>query len=316
MSFEVRVAHRWLEAEDIACFTLTRPDGGELPAFDAGAHIEVRLPGDRRRHYSLSGDPRERRAYEIAVLREPAGRGGSQAMHDTVAVGDALRVSGPYNHFPLAGPEARLHLLLAGGVGITPMTAMIAALEARGAEWHLHYCTRSPDRTAFRARLAPLARAGKVTFHHDGGDPARGLDLPALLRRFEIGTHVYVCGPRGFMAAARGAVGAWPPRCVHFEYFSAPDEAPARTDAAFLVKIKATGQVLEVPADRSIVEVLRAHGFTVSTDCEEGYCGTCITRYVEGEPQHRDSVLGDAERRSYVMICCARAKSPMLVLDL
>jgi vanillate O-demethylase ferredoxin subunit len=227
-----------------------------------------------------------------------------------------LLVSPPRNHFPLAGSEARFHLLLAGGIGITPMLAMIAEIERRASPWHMHYCTRSPARTAFLDRLRPLIAAGKVELHHDDGDPARSLDLKKTLATFEVGTHVYYCGPPGFMSAAKAGVGAWPPFNVHCEYFTTAEGRPDAHNAPFRIKIKRSGQVLEVPADRSIVAVLRDNGYEIETDCEDGYCGTCITPYLEGEPEHRDTVLSEDERKRYAMICCARARSPMLVLDL
>ena len=297
-------------------FELVDPLGLDLPRFAAGAHLDVRIREDIRRQYSLCNDPQERHRYVIAVLNEPAGRGGSRSMHEEIAAGSILLVSPPRNHFPLAGREARFHLLLAGGIGVTPMLAMIAELERRASPWHMHYCTRSPARTAFLDRLRPLIAAGKVELHHDDGDPARGLDIKQTLQAFEVGTHVYFCGPPGFMSAAKASVGAWPPFNVHCEYFTAAEDRPGTRNAPFQIKIKRSGQVLDVPADRSIVAVLRDNGFEIETDCEDGYCGTCITRYLEGEPEHRDTVLSEDERKRYAMICCARARSPMLVLDL
>ena len=312
----LRVSKITREAQDIASFELVDPAGLELPPFTAGAHLDVRINDHTRRQYSLCNDPQERHRYVIAVLNEPAGRGGSRAMHEQVAVGSVLPVSAPHNRFPLAGREARFHLLLAGGIGVTPMLAMIAELERRASPWHMHYCTRNPARTAFLDRLRPLIAAGKVELHHDDGDPARGLDIARTLAAFEIGAHVYFCGPPGFMHAAKASVSAWPPFNVHYEYFTATDDRTEAVNTPFRVKIKSSGQVFDIPADRSIVAVLRDNGFDIETDCEDGYCGTCITRYLDGEPDHRDTVLGEDERRRYAMICCARAKSPMLVLDL
>jgi vanillate monooxygenase ferredoxin subunit len=312
----LRVSKITREAQDIASFELVDPAGLELPPFTAGAHLDVRINDDILRQYSLCNDPQERHRYVIAVLNEPAGRGGSRAMHEQVAVGSVLPVSAPHNRFPLAGREARFHLLLAGGIGVTPMLAMIAELERRTSPWHMHYCTRNPARTAFLDRLRPLIAAGKVELHHDDGDPARGLDIARTLAAFEIGAHVYFCGPPGFMHAAKASVSAWPPFNVHYEYFTAADDRTEAANTPFRVKIKRSGQVFDIPADRSIVAVLRDNGFEIETDCEDGYCGTCITRYLEGEPDHRDTVLGEDERQRYAMICCARAKSPMLVLDL
>ena len=304
------------QGQDILAFELARPDGKPLPSFAAGAHIDVYIRDGLKRQYSLCSAPGDRQRYVIAVLKEKNGRGGSRAMHETLKEGDLVTVSAPRNHFPLAGREARFHLLLAGGIGVTPMMAMIEELEARGAAWQLHYCTRSPETTAFRDRLAAFIEAGKVILHHDGGDPGRGLDIKSLLATYDIGTHLYYCGPTGFMSAVKAATGNWPPHCVHCEYFTAPEDDGARVNAPFQIKIKQTGEVLEVAADQSIVSVLRANGFAIDTDCEDGYCGTCLTRYLEGEPEHRDSVLSEAERKSYVMVCCARAKKSPLLLDL
>lgn len=313
----VAVARITPVAEGILAFDLVAPDGGELPAFTAGAHIEVHLADDMIRSYSISSDPSERHHYEIAVLKEASGRGGSIAMHDTVKVGDMLTITAPINHFALAGKEAKAHLLLAGGIGVTPMMAMIAELESRGAKWSMHYLTRSPERTAFLGRLAPLVAAGKVTIHHDGGDPANGPDLAQLLSNFDVGTHLYYCGPPGFMSACSGLLQAWPPHTIHREYFAAAESAgDARINAPFQVKLASSGQVLDVPADRTIVDVLKDAGCVVETDCRDGYCGTCITRYLAGEPEHRDTVLSEKERKSYVMVCCARARKGPLELDL
>ena len=305
------------EAEDIVSIELSQADGGPLPPFTAGSHIDIHLPDGAIRQYSLCNSPAERNRYVIAVLKDATGRGGSEAMH-RLQVGDRVVVSAPRNNFPLAGREADFHLMLAGGIGITPMLAMIAELEARKAEFRLHYCTRSESRTAFLHRLRPLIEQGKVVLHHDNGDPARGLDIAATLAEPVPGQHLYVCGPAGFMAAVNDSVGAWPPHAVHFEHFSAvalTAEEAAWDEVPFKVTVKRTGEVFDVPAHCSIVNVLREHGIAVETSCEDGYCGTCITRYIEGEPVHRDTVLSGEERRNYVMICRARSRGPTLVLD-
>lgn len=304
------------EAEGILGFTLVDPQGGDLPGYEAGAHIDVHIAPQVVRQYSLAGDPAERGRYAIAVLKEPAGRGGSQAVHETFRPGQVIEVSAPRNLFRLAeSPDE--HLLLGAGIGVTPMMAMIASLEARGARWHMHYCTRSPERTAFRERLAPLVDKGKVTLHHDGGNPERGLDLRVALAAAKPGTHVYYCGPPGFMAAVGEAVREWPTESVHFEHFSAPTHTEdVRPNGAFQIKLKSSGQVFDVPADKSIVQVLRENGHEVDTSCEDGFCGTCLTSYVEGEPEHRDTFLDENDRRKQLLICCARSKSAMLVLDL
>jgi vanillate O-demethylase ferredoxin subunit len=198
------------------------PDGHDLPRFAAGAHISVRLSEGLLRDFSLWNDPTERGHYCIAVLREGP---GSAQLHDRARVGDLVAGSPPRNNFPLAAAAER-HLLIAGGIGITPIMAMIAELRRRRAEFHLHYCTRSPEETAFLDDLAVLAAQGHVELHHDGGDPAKGLDLVAALRECREGTHLYYCGPAGMMAAAATASAHWPPGTVHCEYFAGPNAVP------------------------------------------------------------------------------------------
>jgi ferredoxin-NADP reductase len=208
-------------------YELVDPEGHDLPGFAAGAHISVRMLEGLVRDFSLWNDPAERGRYCIAVLRE--GRASSQ-FHEAVRVGDVVQGSMPRNNFPLAA-EAERHLLLAGGIGITPIMAMIAELRRRRAEFRVHYCTRSPEETAFLDDLAVLAAQGRVRFHHDGGDPANGLDIAATLRECRPGTHLYYCGPAGMMAAAATASAHWPPGTVHFEFFAGPNAvAPVMTE--------------------------------------------------------------------------------------
>jgi ferredoxin-NADP reductase len=208
-------------AERINGYELVDPNGHDLPPFEAGAHISVQLSEGLVRDFSLWNDPAERTHYCIAVLRELEGR-GSRQMHESVRVGDLVAGSMPRNNFPLAA-SAEYHLLIAGGIGITPIMAMIAELRRRRAEFRVHYCTRSPEETAFLDDLAVLAALGRVQFHHDGGDPAKGLDIAATLREPRPGTHLYYCGPAGMMAAAAAASAHWPAGTVHFEFFAGPN---------------------------------------------------------------------------------------------
>jgi len=305
----------WL-AEAINGYELVDPNGRDLPRFAAGAHIDLQLSNGLVRQFSLCNDPAERRRYCIAVLRDPQSRGGSWHLHDTVRAGDLVEVSMPRNSFPLAA-AAEHHLLLAGGIGIAPIMAMIATLRTRQADFSVHYCTRAPERTAFRDELFLLTAEGRVRLHHDGGDPARGLDIAALLREPRAGTHLYYCGPEGMMAAAKAAAAGWPPDTVHCEYFTpSPEMRRQAADRPFRVRLAKSGGVYEVPVGESIIGVLREHGLRVSTSCELGYCGACLTRYTAGEPDHRDQVLEEDGRQRYVMICCARSKTPVLELDL
>lgn len=305
------------EADGIASFEFRRADGGDLPAFSAGSHIDVHLRPGLVRQYSLCNDPSERHRYVVAVLREPAGRGGSRVLHDECRVGDRLEISAPRNFFALAA-GARRHLLVAGGIGVTPMMAMVAELSARGEDFFLHYCTRNADKTAFLARAQALAASGRAALHHDNGNPLQGLDLQALLRNHEPGTHLYFCGPPGFMEAARAFSAHWPREAVHFEYFAAPAEPAGKPEEnrAFRVKLVRSALELEVPADKSIVDVLREHDVFIETSCEEAYCGTCLTRYLAGEVEHRDTVLDEKDRKEFLLVCRSRARTPVLELDL
>ena len=313
---EVRLHALAWEAAGITRFELRDPHGAPLPAFEAGAHIDVHVKPGCVRQYSLCNDPAERHRYVIAPQREENGRGGSIALHDTSRVGDLLAIGSPRNNFPLVAGATR-HLLLAGGIGVTPMMAMIAQLEREGADWRMHYCTRSRERTAFFERLAALVASGRVILHHDDGDPARALDLRELLREAEPGTHLYYCGPPGFMNAARDASSHWPAESVHFEYFTPPPDAGAAPpERPFTIHLERSGLDLAVPAGKTIVQVLRENDVFIETSCENGVCGTCLTRYLAGEPEHRDFVLDESDRKEFVMVCCARAKGDALTLDL
>ena len=306
-----------LEAEGILSFELVHPDRATLPPFEPGSHVDVTTADGRLRQYSLCNDPAERQRYRIAVLREVAGRGGSRFMHEDVRVGEFLEVSLPRNHFPLAADAGR-HLLIAGGVGITPILSMAHALRRQAAAYEIHYCTRSAGRTAFKEEVGQVA-AGKVSIHHDHGDPSSGLDVAGLLRVVVPGTHVYCCGPAGLMRAVEAATTHWPPQSIHFEHFAAAkaDPSTAEGDAEFEVELTSTGAILPVPADRTILAVLRNAGTQVESSCEAGVCGTCRTRYLSGSPHHRDYVLTDDERRDWIMVCVSRATpGDRLVLDL
>ena len=311
---QLRVRSITYLAEAINGFELVDPRGRDLPRFAAGAHIDLRV-GDFLRQYSLWNDPAERRRYCIAVLREDTGRGASRYLHESLWVGGLVEVSLPRNNFPL-DPAAERHLLIAGGIGIAPIMAMIPELRRRRGEFEVHYCTRSPQRTAFRNELAPLAAEGRLRFHHDGGDPTRGLDIAAALRDPRPGTHLYACGPEPFIAAAAAAAREWPASDVHYELFTGSPESAAKEERPFRVRLARSGGDYQIPAGDSIAGVLRRHGVPVRTSCELGYCGACLTPYLAGEPDHRDQVLEENGRKRYVLICCSRSKSPVLELDL
>jgi vanillate monooxygenase ferredoxin subunit len=313
----VKVVRKTREALDIAGFELARVDGGALPAFSAGSHIDVQLPGGLTRQYSLCNDSGEQHRYRIAVLRDPASRGGSVAMHDKVHEGDVIQISAPRNHFPLQ--HAQRSLLFAGGIGVTPLLCMAQRLAAINADFGMHYATRSAERTAFHGEIMASAFANKVCFHHDDGDAAQVLNVPEALGAFDAGTHIYICGPGGFInhvvQVAQGM--GWPASHIHLEYFAAaPQDHSA--DAAFDVKIASTGKTCTVPAGESVVQALAKHGIEILTSCEQGVCGTCITRVLEGEPDHRDLYFTDEEKAKNDQFtpCCSRSRTPVLVLDL
>lgn len=304
------------ETPSIKTFELVDPEGLDLPIFTAGSHVDVTLPDGQLRQYSLCSAPIERHRYLLGVLRETNGRGGSRQMHDRVAVGELLQVSMPRNNFPLEASASR-HLLIAGGIGITPLLAMVHSLQVLRADFELHYCTRDAAQTAFLALLGSDGVASRVRLHHDDGVPGRGLHVAALLTTVTPGTHVYCCGPAGLMAAVKAASAHWPTGQIHFEHFAAPVASVlVGAGAVFEVEIASTGAVYPIPPDRSILSVLLSEGVPIDSSCEAGVCGACTTRYLSGEPDHHDFVLSDAEQREHVMVCVSRSKSARLVLDL
>lgn len=317
---DVRVRARRDEAEGICSFELEALDGQPLPQFDAGAHIDVHVRGGVVRQYSLCGDPQERRHWRIGVLRDPASRGGSAGMHEAVPVGTLLRVSAPRNLFGLI--DAPHSLLVAGGIGVTPILSMAQQLHREGKTFELHYCARSPARMAFRDEIASATFADRARFYFDDdGRGAAGFDAAATLKAAPAGAHLYVCGPNGFMAhvldAARAA--GWPEERLHREHFAASTGAQDRTgDRPFVLRLARSGATLEVPADRSALQVLLDHGIGLNFSCESGVCGSCITPLLEGLPEHRDTCLLDSERADNRLFtpCCSRARTPELVLDL
>ncbi|MDZ4074952.1 MAG: PDR/VanB family oxidoreductase [Hylemonella sp.] len=318
VNLQVRVARKAQEALDIVTLELVAVDGKALPAFSAGSHVDVQLPGGITRQYSLCNDPKETHRYLIGVLRDPATRGGSAAVHDSVKEGDVLQISTPKNHFQLAH-DAKQHLLLAGGIGVTPILCMAERLAITGAAFEMHYATRAPERTAFRARIAASSFADRVHFHHDNGDAAQKLDLKALLASPQAGTHLYVCGPKGYMDAVLGTARAagWPESQLHYEFFGA-EVTKSDSDAGFEIKLASSGRIIMVPKDQTVTQALAASGVEVMVSCEQGVCGTCLTRVLEGMPDHKDSYLTPEEQAANDQFtpCCSRSKTPQLVLDL
>ncbi|MDW4904174.1 PDR/VanB family oxidoreductase [Streptomyces sp. ADMS] len=310
------VATRTLAADDVVSLTLRRPDGGVLPVWTPGAHIDVILEGDEGeliRQYSLCGDPAEPGAWRIAVLREPQGRGGSAYVHDRLHEGATVQVRGPRNNFPLR-PAAR-HLFIAGGVGITPILPMVEAAEAAGADWRLLYGGRTRTSMAFLDRLALYGDRVLVRPQDEYGL----LDLAAHLGVPERDTLVHACGPEPLLHAVRERCAGWPPGALGVERFTPARTAEAGAPAeAFEVELARSGLTLTVPADRSVLETVEEAGIAVDFSCREGTCGTCETDVLDGRPDHRDSLLTEDERAAgdTMLICVSRSCGPRLVLDL
>ncbi|MDI9349614.1 MAG: PDR/VanB family oxidoreductase [Candidatus Symbiobacter sp.] len=324
-----RVTAHDVVATDIVRLSLEAADGKALPEFTAGAHIDVFLPGkpgeaEIIRQYSLANDPSESHRYVIGVLREPASRGGSVAVHDHLSVGAALTISAPRNAFPL-NEKASHHILCAGGIGITPILAMAQRLQSIGRSFELHYCVRSADRAAFMEVLRQPGYDGKIFLHCDDGDDGQKFKAEKLLARTAPATsnHLYCCGPSGFMnfvlTTARDK--KWPEERIHVEYFGAkPVEvtAAAANLGAFKVIAKKSGKEFMIKPDQSIARVLIKGGIPIPTSCENGICGTCLTKVIEGRPDHRDSFQTDKEKaaNNYMTVCCSGALDPVLVLDI
>ncbi|MFJ9589029.1 PDR/VanB family oxidoreductase [Streptomyces acidicola] len=305
---ELLVHRREVAADGVLALSLSHPLGEELPVWEPGAHIDVLLGPDLERQYSLCGDPADRRTWRIGVLREPEGRGGSAYVHEELREGDKVRVRGPRNNFALR-PAPR-YRFIAGGIGITPILPMLAAAEAAGAEWSLLYGGRTRDSMAFTEELG--AYGDRVTIAPQ--DETGLLDLGSVLDDVPQGTLVYCCGPGPLLDAVEERC---PGGLLHVERFR-PKEQETGPDGEFEVVLERTGKTLTVPVGVSVLDTVRAAGVEVLYSCAEGTCGTCETDVLEGTPDHRDSVLSDAEREAgdTMLICVSRCRGRRLVLDL
>lgn len=309
----LRVDRRTTGAEGVVVLDLRDPAGADLPAWEPGAHVDLLLPGGLTRQYSLCGDPADRGVWRVAVLREPSGRGGSVTVHEELTEGAAIGVRGPRNHFPLV--EAPRYLFVAGGIGITPILPMLRAAEAAGREWELHYGGRSRRSMAFLEALED-ATGERITLHPQ--DEVGLIDLDRVLGAPRPDTLVYCCGPEPLLAAVEARCAAWPEGSLHVERFTPKDLGePVRSDS-FEVELADTGRVLTVPPEKSVLQVLEEAGVPILSSCTEGTCGTCETTVLEGEVDHRDSLLTPAEQAANdtMFVCVSRAAGPRLVLDL
>jgi vanillate O-demethylase ferredoxin subunit len=315
---EVRVIERRVEAEDVLSFEVQRTDGGALPPYTAGAHIDVHLPDKLIRQYSLCGPHAKPHTYLIGVLKEPSSRGGSKALRERVQVGDTLLISEPRNKFPL-DVHARRSLLFAGGIGITPILAMADELARDGRDFELHYCTRSRARMAFIERIASSPWAAKASLHFDDGAAEQRLDAARVLGGPADDTHIYVCGPSGFMNYVLGAgrTLGWEEARLHREYFVA-EPVDHAADKPFELELRRSGRTVFVPADISAASALANAGVEIPLSCEQGVCGTCLTSVLEGIPDHRDFYLTAEEhqRNDRFTPCCSRSLTPRLLVDL
>ncbi|MEV8366683.1 PDR/VanB family oxidoreductase [Streptomyces niveus] len=306
------VTRRIESADEVLALTLARPDGGPLPVWRPGAHVELLLGDGMLRHYSLCGDPADRLSWRIAVLRVPDSRGGSAYVHDKLHAGVPVRVRGPRENFAFR-PAGRC-LFVAGGIGITPLLPMVAAAEAAGVEWRLLYGGRNLASMAFLDELAVYGDAVRVVPQDRFGLP----DIDGYLGAPDEGTLVYCCGPEPMLTAVEDRCRAWPAGVLQVERFQAAELPSSAAESAFDVVLARSDLTLRVPPGRSVLEVARAAGAPVLSSCAEGICGTCETEVLEGEPDHRDSVLSPEERESgeTMMICVSRARGARLVLDL
>ena len=308
---ELVVTESVVVADDVVALTLAAGDGSPLPPWTPGAHIDLVLGDDLVRQYSLCSSPGDRGTWRLGILRTPDSRGGSKAVHANLHDGALVRVRGPRNHFPLvASPR---YLFLAGGIGITPLLPMIAEAEAAGADWRLLYGGRKRASMAFPDELA--AYGDKVTLVPE--DECGMLDLDAELGVPQEGTLVYACGPTGLLDAVEQRCATWPSGSLHLERFSAKAAEPTG-NTEFELVLQRSALTLSVPADKSVFEVCKEAGVSVVGSCLEGVCGTCETEVVNGDVDHRDSVLNEEEREAneYMMICVSRCRSARLTLDL
>jgi vanillate O-demethylase ferredoxin subunit len=313
-TLKVIVRKREVQGADVVVLDLTRVDGGLLPVFDAGAHVDIHLAPGLIRQYSLCSDPANSAVYRLGVLKDPASRGGSVGVHDTLLEGAEVHISAPRNHFPLAG-DARRSILIGGGIGITPMIAMAYALQAQGGDFELHYCGRSRTSSAFLEELQNAAFAAQVHTHFD--DEGDRIELATVLGTAQAGVHVYTCGPAGFMDWIIGQAlnAGYPDAQIHREYFQVEVDS---SGASFEVVAARSGKTVSVAEGQTILQALAEVGIDIEISCEQGVCGTCLCDVLEGEPDHRDVYFTDDEKAANdaILVCCSRSKSSRLVLDI
>ncbi|WP_063062874.1 PDR/VanB family oxidoreductase [Nocardia sienata] len=312
---DVIVDEAVIEADGVVSVRLISADGGDLPPFDPGSHVDVYIQPGLVRQYSLCGDPDDVRSYRLGVLLADLSRGGSKAMHSLDA-GHRITIGVPRNNFELVETAER-SILVGGGIGITPLMSMAIRLHRLQRSFEFHYCARSYRRAAFLQELMQEPFGYRMWGHFDDGSPSQRFEPQRLLPEPDPGTHLYVCGPTGFMDFVTGRAKelGWSQDRIHIESFTA--DAVDESGATFTVHAARSGVTVEVPAGRSIADVLSENGIRVPTSCAQGICGTCITSVIDGVPDHRDSYLTDAEKQSNreIAVCCSRAVTDKLTLD-
>lgn len=315
---EVIVKNLVKEADDIISLELVRENNEKLAPFTAGSHIDVHLPNGLIRQYSLCNSPDETHRYVVGVLNDPNSRGGSKYIHETFKVGDKLQISEPRNLFPLV-ENAKNSILIAGGIGVTPILCMAKRLSLDNQKFEFHYCSRSHGKAAFLNEMKNSLFFQNVKFYFDDGAPETKFNIENVLGAPDSDTHLYVCGPSGFLHFVLNTAErlGWNDKNVHREYFSAEPQADT-VDNAFDIEIKSSGKILHIPANKKVIDVLMEHDIDVPVSCEQGVCGTCVTRVLCGIPDHRDMFLTNEERdqNDQFTPCCSRSKSKLLVLDL
>jgi ferredoxin-NADP reductase len=310
-SIEVRVAEIRPAARDTNIYEFRRVDGAPLPAATPGAHIDIKLANGLVRQYSLLTSDPNPESYTIAVKRDPAGRGGSSYIHSELRIGQMLRIKPPRNNFPLV--DAEHVVLIAGGIGITPIFCMVQQLVTQQRSWKLYYSSRSRADMAF---LDALTKHEPVYLHFDDESDGKFLDIAKIVAEAPKNSHLYCCGPMPMLKAFEAAAAGWPRAQIHVEYF-APKQEPAKA-GGFVVELAKSKQEFVIPPGKTILEVLLDAGIYVDHSCELGICGLCETALISGTPEHRDAFLTDEQKaaNNTVMVCCAGAKSDRLVLDL
>ena len=305
-----------METPEISVYELAAPDGTALPNVTAGSHIMCHLDNRQIRQYSLIDAGGGALSYHIAVLKDPESRGGSRFIHETINTGDTMVVSGPKNDFSLV-LGAEKSVLVGGGIGITPMLSMARTLHAEGEAFELHYCAKSPGTAAFISTLNACGFADKVHFHFSQTDEPDRLDVKRLLAAIEPGKHVFCCGPEALMDAVQAATTHWPRGSVHFERFKA-GATEAQEDRPFDLYLAKSDKCFHVPAEKTAIDVLTENHYDIDMVCGEGVCGDCLVGVVDGDIEHRDQVLTEDEKsdNDVMTVCCSRAKSEKLTLDL